>query len=221
MFRPKRIFTTAEMMDAATRKLLEDTFKSEVYDFYGLTEMGLVGWECPEHNGYHLAEDCIIVEYLPIQNGGNSAKLVMTNLDLVSMPFIRFETGDVGMPGNQEPCPCGRSFSRLERVEGRFLDCVQLQDGQRISPYKLTGALEKLQGIERYQVIQEDYGKFTIKIKPGINGVAAADSEIREIMRSVLGNQITVTVLKNAEIDLKPGEKFRVVASRLPKDGRA
>ena len=221
IFRPERIITTAEMMDAATRKLLEDTFKSEVYDFYGLTEMGLVGWECPEHNGYHLAEDCTIVEYLPIQNGGDSAKLVMTNLDLVSMPFIRFETGDVGMPGSQEPCPCGRSFSRLERVEGRIVDCVQLQDGQRISPYKLTGALERLQGIERYQVIQEDYGKFTIKVKTGKKSVPVADSEIRAIMRSVLGNEITVTVRKHAEIDPEPGEKFRIVASRLPKDDRA
>jgi hypothetical protein len=95
---------------------------------------------------------------------------------------------------------------------------VYLSDGRRVSPYKLTCALEKLQGIERYQVIQEDFDEFTVKIKPGINGVAVADSQIRELMHSVLGNQIAVTVLKHAQIDPKPGEKFRVVASRLPKD---
>ena len=221
VFRPERIITTAEMMDAGTRRLLEDTFKAEVYDFYGLTEMGLVGWECPEHNGYHLAEDSAIIEYLPIKNGGGSSKLVITNLDLVSMPFIRLETGDVGMPGNQEPCPCGRTFSRLERVEGRIVDCVQLKDGRSISPYRLTCALEKLPGIQRYQVIQEDYNKFTVKVETGQKSVAVADGEILEIMRSVLGNQITAVVLRNVEIDSEPGRKFRVVESRLTKDDRS
>ncbi|MFX0196023.1 MAG: phenylacetate--CoA ligase family protein [Candidatus Hodarchaeota archaeon] len=215
VFQPEKIITTAEMIDTPTRRFLEDTFNAEVYDFYGSTEMGLIGWECTEHNGHHLAEDTTIIEHLPIENAGDVSKLVMTNLDLMSMPFIRFDAGDVGIPGKREPCRCGRGFSLLERVEGRIVDCVQLKDGRRISPYKLTCELEKLQGIARYQVIQEDYGRFTVKVESGKRGVTVRDDEIYKVMHSVLGKEIKVVVQKNVKIEPTPGRKFRVIESEV------
>lgn len=214
-FQPEKIITTAEMIDAPTRRFLEGTFKAEIYDFYGLTEMGLVGWECHEHNGYHLAEDTTIIEYLPIENGDGVSKIVMTNLELMSMPFIRFDTGDIGIPGKRESCPCGRGFSMLERVEGRRLDCIQLKDGRRVSPYKLTCQLEKLQGIARYQVIQEDYGTFTVKVETGKRRVTVRDDEIHKVMHSVLGNEIKVVVQKAVNIEPTSGGKFRVIKSQV------
>jgi len=215
VFQPEKIITTAEIIDTPTRRFLEDTFKAEVHDFYGLTEMGLVGWECAVHNGHHLAEDTTIIEYLPIENGGDVSRLVMTNLDLISMPFIRFDTGDIGIPGKSGPCPCGRGFSLLERVDGRLVDCLQLKNGRRISPYKLTCELEKLQGMERYQVIQEDYGTFTVKVETGKRGITVRDDEIHKIMHSVLGNEIKVVVQKNVNIEPTSGRKFRVIESEV------
>ncbi len=214
VYRLKTIITTAEMLDKQTRCFLEETFDAELFDFYGLTEMGIIGWECPEHNGYHVAEDATLIEYLPVDCGGDHLKLIMTNLNLLSMPFIRFETGDIVIPGKSKPCKCGRGFSMLESIEGRIVDCVELKNGRTISPYRLTCSFEKVSGITSYQIIQEDYDKFTVKVEIENKGKVQSD-EIHRIMHSVLGTNIKMTVLQKEKIDLAPGKKFRVIESKL------
>ncbi len=129
-FRPLRgVVATAETLDSDTRRRLGDVFGCPVFDIYGMIEMGVVGWECPERGGYHIAEDTTIVEPAPLGDDGRH-RLVMTNLDLHAMPFLRYETGDIGVFDEGPPCTCGRMFSRLKRVEGRLVDCVRLPDGR-------------------------------------------------------------------------------------------
>jgi phenylacetate-CoA ligase len=211
----KRVITTAEMPDHQTRSLLENAFEAEVYDFYGLTEMGLVGWECSEHNGYHIAEDSSLVEYLPVENNGSNYRIIMTNLNLMAMPFIRFESGDVACLAKDILCPCGRGFAKLEKVEGRITDCIKLKDGRILSPYRLTCSLEKLRGIKKYQVIQNDYHRFTVKVETGRFGVDTSKKEICNVMYAVLGNDIKVSIQPTEKFNLKPGRKFRVVESQI------
>ncbi len=214
VYYPKKIISTAETLDQSTRAFLENTFNAELYEFYGLTEMGIVGWECAEHNGLHLAEDSTIVEYLPVGNG-NGSRLVMTNLNLMAMPFIRFETGDIVYSGGGKLCPCGRKATILKRIEGRISDCVKLKNGQILSPYRLTCAIEKLRGIKNYQVTQIDYDIFTVKVETGRNGIDTSENEISEVIRSIIGNGVRISIQKNDKFDIKPGRKFRVVESRV------
>ena len=58
------LFTTAETLDPATRALLEDTFRTELFDIYGCTETGPLAWECRAHAGYHVAADGVVLECL-------------------------------------------------------------------------------------------------------------------------------------------------------------
>jgi len=212
---PKKVITAAEMLDKPTRKYLEEIFDAELFDFYGLTEMGIVGWECSKHNGYHLAEDSTVIEYMPVNNGDNYQKLIMTNLNLTSMPFIRYATGDIADPGRSRLCGCGRGFALLQKIEGRIVDCIHLKDGQIVSPYKLTCALEKIQDVMGYQVIQNDYDKFTVKVETISSNIESVDEEILKMMHSVLGQEITVDILRNSNITPPPGNKFRVIESEL------
>jgi len=214
-FTPSKIITTAEMLDNRTRTLLEETFEAEIYDFYGMTETGLVGWECSEHNGYHLAEDSTIVEYVPIQNGGKASRLVMTNLNLMATPFIRFDTGDIGISDPRASCPCGRSFALLQRVEGRIVDSLYLKNETTVSPYKITCALEKLPNVLRFQVIQEDYTRITVRVETDGKGGHGVEDGVRSTAKLILGENIEVTVVEVDKIQTVPGRKFRVVESKL------
>ena len=211
---PGLVISTAEMLDMPTRKYLEETLNAELFDFYGMTEMGLVGWECSQHNGYHLGAESVVTEYEPMVNGG-AFKLVMTNLELTSMPFIRYETGDMGIPGGPEPCRCGRSLPLLKCVEGRVLDCVRLKDGRVISPYQITCRLEKLKGIQRYQVIQNDYNDFTVKIEPRRPATQVSERGIHNVLTGILGDAVKVEIEQDGQIGASPGRKFRVVESKL------
>jgi phenylacetate-CoA ligase len=213
--KPRVIITAAEMLDNKTRKFLEETFYSELFDIYGLTEMGVVGWECSEHKGYHLAEDTTIVEYLPLENGNELKKLVMTNLSLKGMPFIRYATGDVGIPSQIGKCPCGRSLRLLKKVEGRRVDCIKLKSGQIISPYRVTCAMEKLNGLANYQIIQEDYHQFTVKIKTEKESNIVKDRDITRIMHSAIGPNVKVRVQKEDQILPVTGRKFGLIKCKI------
>lgn len=210
---PKRIVSTAEILNPESRALLERVFSAKVFDFYGSTEMGLVGWECKPGEGYHLSVDSVIVEFLPIPENSGLSRMVMTNLDLNAMPLIRYESGDLGLPGPLERCPCGRGLPRLQRVEGRQNDCLKMRDGRKISPYRLTCAIEKIAGILKYQVIQTDWDDFTVRIRLAGKDETLISALIQETLHSILGAEIRLKLDYGAPLKARAGSKFRVVES--------
>jgi phenylacetate-CoA ligase len=211
---PQAVVTTAETLDGGTRRLIESAFDTRVFEIFGLTEMGSVAWECQAHNGVHIAEDTAILETVP--SAGAAERLVMTNLDLFAMPFIRYDPGDLGSFAAADPCPCGRTFARLERIEGRLVDCVHLADGRVISPFDLTMALEKVAGLDRYQIIQEGLDCFTVRFE-GLAAGAAEQAAVRNAITAIVGDAVTVTVKHQECLDPPPGQlrKFKVVECRV------
>lgn len=210
--RPAAVVTTAESLDAPTRARLESAYAAPVFDVYGLTEMGLVGFECDRHDGYHLSQETTITELLT-PPGESAGRVVMTNLELYAMPLIRYETGDIAVAHDGGQCACGRASQRLARVEGRLLDSVRTAEGTTISPYRVTLALEHIAGIERYQVVQEGIDDFTVRVQgsSAIRGEAVGDA-----LRAVVGAAARVRLETCHSLDAPAGTKFRVVASRLP-----
>lgn len=214
-FKPEKIITTAEMLDSPTRELLENTFIAEVFDFYGMAEIGFIGWECAEHGGYHLAEDTMIIENV-VDNESLNQKLIITSLDSIAMPLIRYDVGDIFSIGSNSRCACGRNFSLMERVEGRIVDCIQLKNGNKISPYKFISVFKNIQGLQRFQVIQESYTE--VKVIVEINQERSFPEIKRDIdnaMQSLLGHDIGISINLTEKIITPQDRKFRVVESRL------
>ncbi len=215
--RPQVIITTAESLDPATRRLLASTFSTRVTDVYGLTETGMVAWECP-HAGYHLSDDTMLAELLPTDDG-TGQRLVVTNLELFAMPLIRFQTGDLVTPGHTGRCACGRSLTHVEQIEGRLADCIQTPDGRSISPYRFTLALEAIPGLQRYQVLQTGARRYLVRIESDGADVTPIAARVRERMHQVLGGTAQVEVKLEAVITPQPGRKFRVVERRIEIEG--
>ncbi|HFD79871.1 MAG TPA: phenylacetate--CoA ligase family protein [Gammaproteobacteria bacterium] len=213
--RPSVVISTAESLDAATRNLLERVFGAPVYDIYGLTEMGLVAWECPAHNGYHLSEDTTIVEFIPDPNR-NSSRLVMTNLELDSMPLIRFQTGDLAVPlGDDRPCSCGRHSRRIARVDGRMVDCIRTSREPLVSPYRLTLALEGVNGLDRYQILQERVDELIVRIEETGSDKQTVENSVRSALQKITGPQARIEVRFEGSLQPPDGRKFRVVECRI------
>jgi len=209
----KSVVWTAETLDERTRQRLERTFKAKVFDFYGLTEMGLVAWECQAHDGYHVSDDSIIVDYLPISDSGGTLRMAMTNLNLYSMPLIRYDSGDLAALQAAEPCVCGRGLSRLERVEGRVVDTIKLRSGASISPYSFICQLEILEGLERFQILQDTYDHIRVSIQSAPGAQAHLDRDIRKIVQGIVGTQLDVTFQYHETLPSEGNGKFRAVQS--------
>jgi phenylacetate-CoA ligase len=137
-WRSDAVVTAAEGLQPGGRELLEQHLGRAVFMSYGSREFMLIGMECAEHRGYHLATDNLLVEVAdeagrPLPPG-ETGRILITDLHNAANPFIRYEIGDLGalMPADYR-CPCGRPFPLLARVEGRAQEVIELPDGSRLT----------------------------------------------------------------------------------------
>jgi phenylacetate-CoA ligase len=212
--RPPVVVTVSESLDATTRRLLVDTFGAEVFEVYGSVEFGTIAWECPAHDGYHIAEDSVLVETIPAGSDG-SCRLVLTDLNCRAMPMIRYDLGDLSRLAPNRPCACGRPSARLQAIEGRAIDGVCRPDGSFVSPLSLTGTLAQVQSILRFQVLQEDLRAFRVRLEEHPGLAQDIDRQVTAAVRSVIGQTVEVTIERVPTLEPPRGRKFRIVENRV------
>src|SRR5207244_1002047 len=123
------------------------------FDHAGMTEMGAYGFECAEQSGLHVNETEFIAEVVDPLTGRASAEgeLVLTNLGRLGSPLVRYRTGD-RVRIAQAPCPCGRTFARLEGgILGR-LDDMLIVRGVNIFPAAIEGIVRRFPMIDEFQI---------------------------------------------------------------------
>lgn len=212
--RPRRVFTSGELLVRARRERLNAAFECPVLDVYGTSETKEIAFECTE-GSLHINADVIFLEVLNEQGSrcdiGEEGEIVVTSLVNSAMPLVRFRTGDRGrlLSGR---CSCGLQLGRLGVVTGREVDMLQLAGGVRLSPYALTAAIEGVPGVRRYQVVQADESRLTVKV---ILGEQAAADEVEDGIRSAVSAATNGRAAASVELvdDLPrgPGGKVRVV----------
>jgi phenylacetate-CoA ligase len=147
----------AEPWSEAVRARLEERFGFTAYDSYGLSEMlgPGVAWECEHRQGLHLAEDHFLPEIIDPATGEvlaeGEGELVLTSLTKEACPLLRYRTGD-RTSLLTEPCPCGRTSVRLDRIRGR-VDEMLIIRGVNLFPSEVERVLLQFPELQtRYQV---------------------------------------------------------------------
>jgi phenylacetate-CoA ligase len=207
------IFTSGELLNGS-RTALTAAFDAPVYDIYGTSETKEIAWQCP-HGGMHLNSDVVRLEVLDDFGcslpAGEEGNLVATVLVNHAMPLLRYLTGDRGalLSGS---CTCGRSSPLLGIVSGRAADVLVMRGGQRISPYAFTCALERVEGVLRYQVSQLDSERVRVRaIAEGAVDRDAIASKMRSALRFDVAPFLEADVEFVDQLPAGPRAKFRVV----------
>ena len=158
----RSVLLSADHVAGSLRRSLNELWGCEIFEHYGMTEMGLGGGvDCAAHAGYHLREHELLVEIIDPDSGapvlpGQPGEVVFTTLQRRGLPLLRYRTGDLSrlLPG---ACPCGSSLARLARLSGRLGAGVELGDGRCLTIADLDEALFELPGII----------DFTATVQPG------------------------------------------------------
>jgi phenylacetate-CoA ligase len=213
----KRIFTSSEYLEPNMRHYIQKQFNAPVFDVYGCTETKEIAWECDRHDGYHINEDEVYVEILDGEETaapGAIGDIVLTDLRNKAMPLIRYRIGDRGMllPGQ---CRCGRVFKRMIPVAGRSSDFIITPAGEKVSPYRLTTAIENINGLLQYQFIQEDAGSITVKVIMAGHMDQNKKEEIINTVRASGIGPMHVRVQLCSNIEIEENGKYKVVKSRV------
>jgi phenylacetate-CoA ligase len=209
----RMLFTSGELLNGS-RAALSSAFEAPVYDIYGTSETKEIAWQCT-HGGMHLNCDVVRLEVLDDSGRsvptGQEGNLVATVLVNHAMPLVRYLTGDRGalLSGR---CSCGRSSPLLGVVSGRLADMLVLAGGQRISPYALTCALERVSGVLRYQVSQLDPARVRVRaIAEGAANRETIAHEMRTALRFDVAPFLDADVEFVDRLPTGPRAKFRVV----------
>ena len=214
--RPKGVICSAEMLHPHQRECIERVFQCKVYNRYGGREMGDVAHECPAGT-MHLNAETIYTEFIrdgrPAQPG-EPGEIVLTALDLYSMPLLRYRVEDIGSPSAAR-CPCGRGLPAMTMVEGRVQDLITLP-GNRFLPGEFFPHLFKDFDIVQFQVEQERRDHLTIRL---VRGPALTDSDVAYLLakvREYTGSALQVEMEFCQKIPATPSGKFRYTISHVP-----
>ena len=134
------------------------------------------------------------MEVLP---DGELGELVITTLEKEGAPLIRYRTHDLTrIIPEDEPCPCGRSYPRIDVILGRTDDMVKVK-GVNIFPGQIEDLLKELEDASsEYQVnIDHIDGKDHIKVR--VETELEGENEKRALEKrlvSLFKTRINVTV---------------------------
>jgi len=184
----------AEPWSEEMRREIESALNLTALNIYGLSEiMGPgVSMECLEgRQGMHIAEDHFLVETINPDTGevlppGETGELVFTTITKEAFPLVRYRTRDISrlIP---EPCRCGRTHHRMDRIMGRSDDMLIIR-GVNVFPSQIEAVLVGIEGIEpHYQLIVDR-----------IDNLDTIEVQV-EVSDELFSNADEVKVLQNME----------------------
>lgn len=219
LYKPNAILTTADMISEQKRNFVRDVFNCELLDYYSGRETSFQAAECPEHNGYHMAIENAVVEFLkdgkPV-SPGEPGKIVITDLTNYATPLIRYEIGDIGIPSD-ENCSCGIKLPLMKSVKGRILDNIITPDGKNIGGvfFRTIIAKYNFSGIKRYQIIQTEINQLLMKIVIDKRLNKVEFDKLLKVLKSYFGEDMEIKVVFVDKIKPNKSGKFIPVISKI------
>ena len=220
----------AEPWSDEMRIEIEQRLHMRAMDIYGLTEIigPGVATECEHRCGLHIFEDHFIPEIIDPDTAevlpeGETGELVLTCVTKEAFPVIRFRTRDI-VNLNYDPCECGRTLARMQRVTGRTDDMLIIR-GVNVFPSQVENVLVGIEEAEpHYQLILRKEGPMdTLEIQVEVSQELISDEikQLKEVERkigheikSALGISGTITLVEPKSIERSMGKAKRVIDLR-------
>lgn len=165
----ERALVTGAALPPSLRARLQDGFGVDVYQAYATADTGLIGYECSEKDGWHVAPELVVEVLVPGDDRpaaeGEAGQVVVTSPNEV-YPLVRFGTGDLSA-WDRTPRPGGRPGPRLAGFLGRVGEGVKVR-GMFVHPRELAGVLGPERTVARYQAVVSAEGSrdvFTVRVE--------------------------------------------------------
>lgn len=221
----------AEPWSQNMRLQVENKLGIDAVDIYGLSEVigPGVSVECIEaKNGLHIFEDHFIPEVIDPVTGdtlpyGEEGELVFTTVTKEAFPVIRYRTRDITRL-NQEPCRCGRTHLRMERITGRTDDMLIIR-GINLFPSQIESLLMNINGLEpHYQIVVKREGTLdTMEVRIEVNesvfsdeikNLEALEKKIENECKESLGVAAQIKLVEPKTLQRFEGKAQRVIDER-------
>lgn len=210
-------FTVGEVLSDDARIAISEALGRNgrplrVLDIYACQEAGKLALVCPEGR-YHVCAECILLEVVgddgePVGPGGEGW-VAITTLFNYAMPLIRYRIGDRAIAGQPEPCACGRTLPRLERILGRARNRFILPDGNSFWPSgDLALAMRRYVPFRQFQMVQTERHRIELRYVPSSDGDRPDTEGLAALVRKRVHPGVTVDLKPVTDIPRSPGGKY-------------
>jgi phenylacetate-coenzyme A ligase PaaK-like adenylate-forming protein len=219
---PQYIAATGSVLDPFLKSFIEKTFHAKIFEVYGATESGLIGFQCKK-GSYHLMSDLVYAEFLkngrPVSSG-ETGEMIITKLHGQGTPIIRYNAiNDIVVPLD-EICSCGKAGSLIKKVYGRNDLALYLPGGTVLLPSSFSEIFSRIlyelktNKVKNSKIVQQDLTTLEIQI--------VIDDQLRTIGPSVekifqfikngfqekVGPEVTITVKEVSSVDTSQGPRI-------------
>ena len=139
--------------------------------------------------------------------------MVVTCLDQLAMPFIRYEQGDICRL-RSEPCPCGRATPVMDPPFGRNADMITLPCGRKMTSLRLDTALRAEMDLLQYRFVQERRDHIRAELCFRRPPDAARLEEMRRRMVGAVAGDVAFSIQVIPEMRFE-GIKFKTFVSMI------
>ena len=212
------------------RSLIEQGWGLFATDNYGMSELvgpGVSG-ECQEREGLHFCEDYFLPEIVDSETldklpEGETGELLVTTLTKEGIPLLRYRTRDITRL-NYQPCKCGRTGVRMDKVKGRSDDMLKIR-GVNVFPSQIESVLVSMDGVgPHYQLVVRREGYVdTLEVQVELTDTSVLESyseieklqmKIKDRLNIVLGIQCKISIVEQNTIERFVGKAKRVLDLR-------
>lgn len=203
------IFTTSEQLLPQIRTAIESAYKLPVFDMYGANDGGILTCECHSNSGYHInTHNCFAETFI---NEFGMSELLLTNLNSISFPFVRYRVGDLGKIDNTR-CSCDLNWPKIVELKGRTRDLILLPNGNTIHGSFFNNVFYKHPLIDAYKILQQKDRSIVLylHIKTPDKFDEISKSVLKEINNSL--GEVSLSIEKLSEMN-PTNEKFKLIES--------
>jgi phenylacetate-CoA ligase len=225
-YSPRGVITSAGTLFPDWREDIERAFGCPVYNRYGCREAGDIacsrGAEALYVNPFTHVVEVVDADGRRIARG--TGRILVTALNNLSMPLIRYDIGDYATIDSPESLYPQNGWQRLESVDGRHMSMLQGQDGGRFSPLLFVHAIGVVQDkgfITQYQIVQRGLQQYTIRlrVRPGLSPdepkLRLSLDDLRHDLLLVLGSATEIEFAFVDRVEVLPSGKVPVCIVRL------
>jgi phenylacetate-CoA ligase len=219
---PQYIAATGSVLDPFLKSFIEKTFHANVFEVYGATESGLIGFQCKQ-GSYHLMSDLVYAEFLkdgrPV-GSGEGGEMIITKFHGKGTPIIRYNAiNDIVAP-LEGSCSCGKAGALIKKIYGRSDLALYLPDGTVLLPSSFSEIYSKIlyklktNKVTNTKIIQHDLTTLEIQvvIDEPLRTIGPSVEEILQFIqkgfKEKTGTGVTVTVKEVDSVDTSQGPRI-------------
>ena len=210
------VVTYAETIYPQTRKIMNQAFPGQYYEYYGNRENSIGAWGFSNGSFFEISEYCHleINKSNSIESHPEAGDIISTSLNNYAFPLIRYDCGDVGQiegyPNTEIPYPS------IKLIGGRGKDILLTREGLFI-PYFLSHLEQNnFDKIKYTQLVQLSLDELVVNYIPRDNFDESRDAEIfARLIEEALVHKFKIRLERVDEVNFTRSGKSPSSISRL------